>query len=61
MDGKNKKGMTPEEMGRDFKEKMFKALSQKTPGVHMDQDGFEFEENPSNNPLTLLSYHCNLH
>lgn len=40
MDGKNKKGMTPEEMGRDFKEKMFKALSQKTPGVHMDQDGF---------------------
>ncbi len=40
MDDKNKKEMTPEEMDRDFKEKMFKALSQNNPGVHMDQDGF---------------------
>ena len=40
MDDKNQKEMTPEEMDRDFKEKMFKALSQNNPGVHMDPDGF---------------------
>ena len=40
MDDKDKKEMTPEEMDKDFKEKMFHALSQKNPGVHMDQDGF---------------------
>ena len=39
MKDKNKKEMTPEEMDKDFKDKMFKALSQKNPGVHMDQDG----------------------
>ena len=40
MDDRNKKEMTPEEMEKNFKEKMFKALSQNNPGVHMDQDGF---------------------
>ena len=40
MEDNNKKEMTPEEMEKDFKNKMFKALSQKNPGVHMDQDGF---------------------
>ena len=40
MDDRNKKEMTPEEMEKNFKEKMFHALSQKNPGVHMDQDGF---------------------
>ena len=40
MEDNSKKEMTPEEMDKDFKEKMFKALSQKNPGVHMDQDGF---------------------
>ena len=40
MDDKGKKEMTPEEMDKDFKEKMFHALSQKNPGAHMDQDGF---------------------
>lgn len=40
MEDNNKKKMTPEEMDKDFKEKMFKALAQKNPGVHMDQDGF---------------------
>lgn len=55
MDDKNKKEMTPEEMDKDFKEKMFHALSQKNPGVHMDQDGFIVvpmhvrRRNPQNN------------
>ena len=40
MENNSKKEMTPEEMEKDFKNKMFKALSQKNPGVHMDQDGF---------------------
>ncbi len=40
MEDNTKKKMTPEEMEKDFKDKMLKALSQKNPGVHMDQDGF---------------------
>ncbi len=40
MEDNNKKEMTSEEMEKDFKDKLFKALSQKNPGVHMDQDGF---------------------
>ena len=40
MEDNNKKEMTPEEMEKDFKNKMFKALSKKNPGVHMDNDGF---------------------
>ena len=40
MEDKNNKKMSPEEMEKNFKEKMLHALSQKNPGVHMDQDGF---------------------
>ena len=40
MEDNTKKEMSPEEMEKDFKEKMLKALSQKNPGVHIDQDGF---------------------
>ena len=40
MEDNNKKEMTPEEMEKDFKNKMSKVLSKKNPGVHMDQDGF---------------------
>ena len=40
MEDNTKKEKTPEEMDKDFKNKMFQALSQKNPGVHMDQDGF---------------------
>ena len=40
MENNSKKEMTPEEMEKDFKNKMFKALSKKNPGVHIDQDGF---------------------
>ena len=36
MNDNNKKEMTPEEMEKDFKDKMFKALSEKVPGVRMD-------------------------
>ncbi len=40
MEDNNKKKLTLEEMEKDFKNKMFQALSQNNPGVHMDQDGF---------------------
>ena len=40
MENNSKKEMTPDEMEKDFKDKMFNALAQKNPGVHMDQDGF---------------------
>ncbi|MBQ8666848.1 MAG: hypothetical protein IJ526_08300 [Lachnospiraceae bacterium] len=40
MDDKGKKEMSTEEMEKDFKDKMFNALAQNNPGVHMDQDGF---------------------
>ena len=42
MYNENNKKMTPEEMEKNFKDKMFQALAQKNPGVHMDQDGFIF-------------------
>lgn len=40
MEDNTKKEKTPEEMDKDFKNKMLQTLSQKNPGVHMDQDGF---------------------
>lgn len=40
MENNSKKEMTPEEMEKDFKNKMFNALAQKNPGVHIDEDGF---------------------
>lgn len=40
MENNSKKEMTPDEMEKDFKDKMFNALAQKNPGVHMDHDGF---------------------
>ena len=52
---KEKKDMTPEGMDQSFKEAMFKAFSQKIPGVHMDQDGYivvpvPIRKKPSRNP-----------
>ena len=35
-----KNEMTQEEMDKQFKNMMFKALSENNPGVHMDEDGF---------------------
>lgn len=35
-----KNEMTQEEMDKHFKNMMFKTLSEKNPGVHMDEDGF---------------------
>ena len=40
MENNSKKEMSPEEMEKDFKNKMFNALAQKNPGVHIDEDGF---------------------
>ena len=39
MDNQNKE-MTTEEMDKEFKNMMFKALSRNNPGVHMDEDGY---------------------
>ena len=36
----NSKKRNDEEMEKDFKNKIFNALAQKNPGVHIDEDGF---------------------